>query len=109
MTNRASSTDRSTRLTTPARVSAVAAIPPSVAAASVLAGRVISPRYALESLDSLMDSDGAPDSPGIETGPSERQLRATTFATMAGAAVITFVIAAILVFATVHNLYQYFA
>ena len=71
-------------------------------------GLAISPQYAMESLDSLMETDSS-EAPGPVVGPSENRLRVTAFATMTGVAIITFVVAAILVFATVHSLYQYFA
>jgi hypothetical protein len=71
-------------------------------------GLAISPQYAMESLDSLMETDSS-GAPGPVVGPSDNRLRVTAFATMTGVAIITFVVAAILVFATVHSLYQYFA
>jgi hypothetical protein len=71
-------------------------------------GLAISPQYAMESLDSLMETDSS-EAPGPAAGPSDNRLRVTAFATMTGVAIITFVVAAILVFATVHSVYQYFA
>lgn len=71
-------------------------------------GPVISPQYAMESLDSLMETESS-EAPGPVAGPSDSRLRVTAFATMTGVAIITFVVAAILVFATVHSVYHYFA
>jgi hypothetical protein len=73
-------------------------------------GPVIDTKYVMEPLDSLMEPDvdatitfdAIPDSP-------ERRLRVTALATMAGVAVVTIVVAALLVFSTVHSVYTYFA
>jgi hypothetical protein len=75
---------------------------------AVSGGPVIETKYEMQSLDSLMEPDATVVFEAVPS-QSDRRIRITAFATMAGVAVVTFVVAAILVFVTVHSVYSYFA